>query len=224
VGTAVNPTFSFYDGCGYSLHHPVSIPVRVRSETRIFWRIDAVSKELTDLEKTVQQTKKQFLSTAKRATKELDRQRKRLRKEIAQANTRAKRTGLQLQKKTERLANTTATKAKRELAKQIRNLEKMAEGAKGDVRQLRKDLAPVMDDLTNARNHLAHALKIDRALASIQRELSKKTGPKKKAGKKKVAKKKVAKKKTAKKPVARKKPAKKKATKKKVARKKASAK
>jgi hypothetical protein len=98
----------------------------------------------------------------------------------------------------------------------------MVDGAKGDAKQLRKDLSPVMDDLTNARNHLAHALKIDRALASIQRELSKKAGPKKKTGKKKkkVAKKKAAKKKAAKKPVARKKPAKKK----KVARKKASAK
>lgn len=159
-----------------------------------------MSKELTELEKTVQQTKKQFLTTATRATKELDRQRKRLRKEIAKANTRARRTGLQLQKKTERLANTTATKAKQELRKQIRNLEKMADGAKGDVKQLRTDLAPVMDDLTSARNHLAHALKIDRALAIIQRELSGKP-----AKKKKVAKKKAGKKKTAKKKVARKK-------------------
>ena len=51
----------------------------------------AVTNELTDLEKTLQQTKKQFLATAKRATKELDRQRKRLRTEINKANTRAKR-------------------------------------------------------------------------------------------------------------------------------------
>jgi hypothetical protein len=81
--------------------------------------------------------------------------------------------------------------------------------------QLRKDIAPVMEDLRNARTHLVHALRIDRAMATIQRELAKKTGTKKKAVRKKVAKKKVAKKKVSKKKVA-----KKKITKKKVAKKK----
>lgn len=50
------------------------------------------------------------------------------------------------------------------------------DAAKTDATRLRNDLSPVMDDLTNVRNHLARAVRIDRALASIQRELSKKTG------------------------------------------------
>ena len=45
-----------------------------------------MSDELNELEKTLQKTKKQFLTTAKRATRELDRQRKGLRKGIDQAN------------------------------------------------------------------------------------------------------------------------------------------
>ena len=55
-----------------------------------------MSKELSDLEKTLQRTKKDFLTTAKRATRELDRQRKKLRAEIKRANTRAKRAREQL--------------------------------------------------------------------------------------------------------------------------------
>ena len=70
-----------------------------------------MGNELSELEKTLQRSKKDFLATAKRATNELDRQRKRLRAEISRANARAKRARLQLQKKTERLANTTANKA-----------------------------------------------------------------------------------------------------------------
>ena len=59
-----------------------------------------MNNELPDLEKALQQSKKQFLATAKRATRELDRQRKRLRRELAQANNRAKRTRDQLRRKT----------------------------------------------------------------------------------------------------------------------------
>ena len=173
-----------------------------------------MSKELSELEKTLQQTKKQFLATAKRATKELDHRRKALRKDIARANTRAKRARADLQKKSERLANTTATKAKRELKKQIRKLEKMLDGARGDAAKLRKDLGPVMDDLANARDHLSHALHVDRAMAKIRRQFSGKPKAKKKAKKKKVTKKKATKKK------AKKKAAKKKVTKKKATRKK----
>jgi len=179
-----------------------------------------MTNKLTQLEKSLQQTKKEFLTTAQRATKELDRQRKRLRTEVTRTNARAKRTRLQLQKKAERLATTTATKGKRELKKQINKLEKVLDGAKSDAAQLRKDLVPVMDDLKNARNHLAHALRVDRALASIQRELSKKPGTKKKASKK-VASKKVTKKPATKKKTGKKKVAKKTATRKKTAKKKA---
>ena len=87
-----------------------------------------MSNELSELEKTLQRTKKEFLTTAKRATKELDRQRKKLRTEISRANARAKRTRAQLQRKSERLASTTATKAKRELRKQIRAWKKCSMG------------------------------------------------------------------------------------------------
>ena len=176
--------------------------------------------QLSDLEKDLLQAKKTFLTTAERATKELDRQRKRLRKDISQANNRAKRTRIQLQKKTERLANTTAKKANRELDKQVRGLTKILDEAKKDAGQLRDDLVPVMDDLNSARKHLAHALGIDKALRRLQRELSGKPKAIKKVAKKKVAKKKVAKKKVAKK-VAKKKVAKRKVSKKKVAKKKA---
>jgi hypothetical protein len=169
-----------------------------------------VSDELNELEKTLQNTKKQFLTTAKRATRELDRQRKGLRKGIDQANARTKRAGLQLQRKTERLATTTANKAKRELKKQIRSLEKALEGARDDAVELRKDLAPVMEDLANARDHLSHALHIDRALAKVRRQLIGKPAAKKKATKKKAAKKKVTKKKATKKKVTKKKATKKK--------------
>ena len=169
-----------------------------------------MTKELSELEKQLQQTKKQFLASAKRATRELDRRRKALRKDIARANTRAQRARADLQKKSERLANTTATKAKRELKKQIRKLEKMLDGARSDAAQLRKDLGPVMTDLANARDHLSHALHVDRAMAKIRQKLGGKPKAKKKAKKKKVTRKKATKKK-AKKKVAKKKVAKKKA-------------
>lgn len=120
-------------------------------------------------------------------------------KEITRANTRAKRARADLQKKSERLANTTATKAKRELRKQISKLEKMLDGARSDATQLRKDLAPVMTDLANARDHLSHALHVDRAMAKIRRQLGSKPKAKKKAKKKVTKKKAPARKKAAKK-------------------------
>ncbi len=76
----------------------------------------------------------------------------------------------------DRRTNRARKKAKRVLEKPIRMLEIILDAAKTDATRLRNDLSPVMDDLTNARNHLARAVRIDRALASIQRELSKKTG------------------------------------------------
>lgn len=171
-----------------------------------------MSKELNEIEKTLRKTKKEFLATSKRAAKELERQRKRIRKEITKANNRAKTSRIQLQKKTERLANSTAATVKRELVKQIHSLEKVLDGAKTESAKLRKDMAPVMEDLNNARNHLTHALRLDRAMALIERELAKKLGKKKKVVKKKAKSgKKVAKKK----PVTRKKAAKKKVAKKK---------
>jgi seryl-tRNA synthetase len=150
-----------------------------------------MTKELTELQKTFQQNKALLVKTAKRATIELDRQRKRLMTEINRVNARAGQTRLQLQKKSERLVTTTATKAKRELNKQIRNLQKTLDEAKKDAAQLRRELAPVKDDLTNARNHLVHALHIDRALAKIQRQLSWKPAAPKKSARKKTRKKKV---------------------------------
>jgi predicted nucleic acid-binding Zn-ribbon protein len=143
-----------------------------------------VSKELTELQKTLQQNKTLFLTTAKRATTELERQRKRLLAEISRVNARATKTRLQLQRRSERLLNTTASKAKRELNKQIRKLQKGLEEARNDAAKLRKDLGPVKDDLTYARNHLAHALHIDRALAKIQRQLKTKPAAKKPTRKK----------------------------------------
>ena len=50
----------------------------------------------------------------------------------------------------------------------------MLDGAKEDASKFRADLVPVMGDLASARDHLAHALHIDRAIAKIQRELAKK--------------------------------------------------
>ena len=101
------------------------------------------------------------------------------------------------------------------------------EQAAAEARQKRATAAvpSLMDDLANARNHLSHALHIDRALAKVRRQLTgkpaaKKKPTRKKAAKKKTTKKKAAKKKTTKKKVASKKAAKKKVTKKKVARKK----
>ena len=45
----------------------------------------------------------------------------------------------------------------------------------------------IKDDLINARNHLAHALHIDRALARIQRELSRKPAATRKPARRKTA-------------------------------------
>ena len=167
-------------------------------------------------------------------------QRKKLKKELDRANARAKRTRVQLQKKTERLAKTSATKAKRELDKQLTSLHGVLNGAREEAATLRKDLTPVMDSLGNARDHLSHELPVARAMAKIQKQIdaiagakekkaakkkaAKKKATKKKVTKKKVAKKKVSKKKVAKKKVAKKKVAKKKVSKKKVAKKKASSK
>lgn len=178
-----------------------------------------MTKELSALEKDMEKTKKQFLVAAKRATTEFDRQRKRLKKELGRVNARAKNARVQLQKKSERLVSTTATKAKRELRKQISGLDKLLDGARNDAAQLRSDLAPVMDDLKSARDHLAYALGIDKALAKVQRELSKKASVKKKVTKKAVTKKKPVTKKAAKKPATRKKAAKKATAKKKSAKK-----
>jgi len=119
-----------------------------------------VTKELTQIEQTIEKTREQFVDAAKRATKELDLQRMRLKTEIDRANARATRTRTELQKG-----------AERELKKQFRGLEKALEGARKDAARFRDDLEPVMDNLVSARNHLAHALRIDKALASVQREL-----------------------------------------------------
>jgi hypothetical protein len=89
----------------------------------------------------------------------------------------------------------------------MRNLEKALEGARKDAERFRDDLLPVVDNLVSARNHLAHALRIDKALANIQRELRRR--PAEERVKEKI----VAKKTVARKKVARKAPARKKVSK-----------
>jgi len=151
-----------------------------------------MTKELSEFETAIQHTKQQFLASAKRATTELDKRRKRLMSDIERANKRAHNARVQLQKKTERLANTTARKAQRELKKQIRALEKTLDNAKKDAKRFRNDLKPVMGDLVSARDHLAHALRIDKALARVRKELKRKPTKKKAAAKKAPARKKAA--------------------------------
>ena len=133
-----------------------------------------MTTELNQFEETIEKTKDQVVETAKRAATELDRQSKRLRKEIDEAGTRAKRTGADLQKNVEEFADTTLNRARDEFKKQARNLEKVLTSARKDVDRFWADIEVVMDDLISARNHLAHALRIDKALASIQRELKRK--------------------------------------------------
>ena len=128
-----------------------------------------MTKELSKLEKTLEQSKKQFVTSATRVTRELDRRRKALRCDLERANKRAQKSREQLRKKTERLANTTANKAKRELRKQIRALEKAFDEARSEAAEVRDDLKPVMDDLKSARKHLTHALRIDKALAKKEK-------------------------------------------------------
>lgn len=155
-----------------------------------------MTKELTEIEETIEKTKDQFVGAAKRASKELDKQRKRLKTEI----DRAAKTRTDLQKG-----------AERELKKQFRGLEKALEGARKDAERFRNDLEPVVDNLVSARNHLAHALRIDKVLAGIQRELRRR--PAEERAKEKVARKKATKK------VAKKAPARKKAVRRTVAKK-----
>jgi len=133
-----------------------------------------VTNELNQFEETIEKTKDQVVETAKRATTELDRQSKRLRKEIDEAGARAKRTGADLQKNVEEFADTTITRARDEFKKQAKALDKMLTSARKDVGRFWADIEVVMDDLISARNHLAHALRIDKALASVQRELKRK--------------------------------------------------
>ena len=119
-----------------------------------------MTKELTDIEKTIENTKEQFLDAAKRATDELEKQRSKLKDEFDRMGERAGKTRKDLQKD-----------AEREFKKQMRGLEKALDGVRKDAERFRKDLEPVVDNLVSARNHLAHALRIDKALAGIQREL-----------------------------------------------------
>lgn len=159
-------------------------------------------------EETIEKTKDQVVETAKRATTELDRQSKRLRKEIDEAGTRARRTGMDLQKNVEQFADTTVNRARDEFKKQARSLDKMLTSTRKDVDRFLGDLEVVVDDLISARNHLAHALRIDKALASIQRELRRKPHEDREA-RKKATRKAPARKKTARKAPARKKTVKK---------------
>ena len=170
-----------------------------------------MTNELNQFEETIEKTKDQVVDTAKRATTELDRQSKRLRKEIDEVSARAKRTGADWQKKTEEFADSTFGKARDEFKKQARSVEKMLTSARKDVDRFVADLTVVMDDLVSARNHLAHAFRVDKALASLQRELKRKPHEDR-AAKKLAAKKAPARKKTARKAPARKKTAKKAAT------------
>ena len=131
------------------------------------------------------------MDAAKRATDELEKQRNRLKGEIDRVSERADKTRKDLQKD-----------AQREFRKQMRGLEKALDGARKDAERFLRDLEPVVDNLVSARNHLAHALRIDKALASIQRELKRR--PAEDRAKAKVMKK-PARKKTARKAPARKK-------------------
>ena len=68
-------------------------------------------------------------------------------------------------------------------------LEKAFDQARSEAAEVRDDLKPVLDDLKSARKHLTHALRIDKALAKVGKQLEGKGKPRKK-------------KKTAKKPAA----------------------
>lgn len=167
-----------------------------------------MTNELNQLEETIEKTKDQVVETTKRATTELDRQSKRLRKEIDEVGTRARRTGADLQKNVTQFADETVGMARDEFKKQARSLDKLLTSTRKDVGRFWADIEVVMDDLISARNHLAHALRIDKALASVQRELRRKPHEEREA-RKRAVKKAPARKKTAKKAPARKKTARK---------------
>lgn len=167
-----------------------------------------MTNELNQFEETIEKTKDQVVETAKRATTELDKRTKRLRKEIDEAGTRAKRTGLELQKRTEEFADSTFGWARDEFKTRTRDLEKLVKSARKDIDRFWSDIEVVLDDLVSARNNLAHALRIDKALASVQRELKRKPHEEREA-RKKAARKAPVRKTAAKKAPARKKAAKK---------------
>lgn len=167
-----------------------------------------MTNEVKQFEETIEKTKDQVVETAKRATTELDRQSKRLRKEIDEAGTRARRTGADLQKNVEEFADKTVGMARDEFKKQARSLDKLLTSARKDVGRFWADIEVVMDDLISARNHLAHALRIDKVLAGVQRELRRKPHEEREA-RKQAAKKAPARKKAARKAPARKKTARK---------------
>lgn len=172
--------------------------------------------QLTEMEKKLLDTKRQFAAAAKRAADELDRQRKRLVQEIDRASSQARQAAADLQKKSETLASSTANRARRELRGQVLSLEKMIGGARADAARFRKDLGPVANDLRNARKHLAHALRIDKAMERVRKDLGLEAAdrlpaPAQKAPVKKAAKKAAGKRVAAKTPASAKKVARKKA-------------
>ena len=154
-----------------------------------------MSKDIAAKQTALRQAKRELVTLTDRTTKALTRERNRLTRELKRANARVKRTRVQLRKKADRLARSTKATVGRELKGQIGKLEKMLEAAQAEANTLRKDLVPVRKKLADARSHLSHALHLDKAMATLEKELAKALGKKPKGNKAATKKKAVTKKK-----------------------------
>ncbi|MCW8846102.1 MAG: hypothetical protein OQK99_09720, partial [Gammaproteobacteria bacterium] len=147
-----------------------------------------MSKELSALERAFKNAEREFHRVSQKTLKSLDRETKKVTRDLQKAKKRAERYKNDLMKKSEKLAKTTAANAKRQLRTQIGKLDKMLNAAMDEVESHKINLAPLREQLKNARIYAMKATHISKAVGKTEQELEKKVAGKKKvASKKKVA-------------------------------------
>jgi seryl-tRNA synthetase len=92
-----------------------------------------MSKELTALERAFKNAEREFVRVSQKTLKSLDRESKKVARDLQRAKTRAERYKNDVMKKSEKLAKTSAASAKRQLRSQIGKLDKLLNEAMDEV-------------------------------------------------------------------------------------------
>ena len=130
-----------------------------------------MSKELTALERAFKNAEREFVRVSQKTLKSLDRESKKVARDLQRAKTRAERYKNDVMKKSEKLAKTSAASAKRQLRSQINKLDKLLNEAMDEVEAHKFNLAPLRAQLKNARAFAMKATHLSKAVSKKEKEL-----------------------------------------------------
>jgi DNA anti-recombination protein RmuC len=153
-------------------------------QSRLVCRRAMMTTDLRAKLKDLRIAERDFVKAAKQANAKLSRDLDRINAKLKQANARVKRAQEQLKIEAKQLATTsksTAARTRIEFQSQVAKLKATISKAKDEARKTRSELVLVWKELAEARQHLSHALHIDKAIVRVEDAIAERRTARKKA-------------------------------------------